>query len=124
MIAKELLGYNADLICLQEVDRKVFNHNLAPLFRSEGLEGIFALKGGEVSEGVAVFWWMSKFTMESHQRLVLSEALESKEYLKEMREVVESNEALTEMVMGRTTALMTVLLRETAHTGRRILLGS
>lgn len=53
-------GYNGDLICLQEVDEKVFMRDLQHTLRNEGLEGIYTAKGGSVTEGVALFYRLSK----------------------------------------------------------------
>ncbi|CAH0404752.1 unnamed protein product [Chilo suppressalis] len=49
LIFKELQGYNADIICLQEVDSKIFNHHLQPLMKNEGLNGLFYKKGRQVT---------------------------------------------------------------------------
>ncbi|CAG2066169.1 unnamed protein product, partial [Timema podura] len=61
LILRELLGYNADLICLQEVDSKIFDLDLTPVLGSVGYEGVFHRKGGTVSEGVACLFHKSKF---------------------------------------------------------------
>lgn len=53
-------GYNGDLICLQEVDEKVFMRDLQGALRKEGLEGVYAAKGGTVTEGVALFYRLTK----------------------------------------------------------------
>ena len=53
-------GYNGDLVCLQEVDEKVYLHDLQHALRSEGLEGIYNKKGGTVNEGVAIFYRINK----------------------------------------------------------------
>lgn len=123
LIIKELLGYNADVICLQEVDNKVFDHHLQPLLKAEGLEGVFDRKGGVVSEGVACFWLKSKFELETTERLVIGEALEEKEYLKDFKNSLNGNESLKEMVIKRTTALQTVMLKDRNKSDRRILIG-
>ncbi len=47
LLAKELVGYNADLVCLQEVDKKVFDLDLVPAMM-EDFEGDMAKKGGQV----------------------------------------------------------------------------
>nr|CAD7454926.1 unnamed protein product [Timema tahoe] len=62
LILRELLGYNADLICLQEVDSKIFDLDLTPVLGSVGYEGVFHRKGGTVSEGVACLFHKSKFS--------------------------------------------------------------
>lgn len=55
------VGYNADVICLQEVDRKVFTKDFQPIFKAQGLEGFLKLKNGELGEGSATFYRKSKF---------------------------------------------------------------
>jgi hypothetical protein len=36
LVAQEVLGYHADLVCLQEVDEKAFHNYFAPLMRHAG----------------------------------------------------------------------------------------
>ena len=48
LILKELQGYKADLMCLEEVDEKVYQHDLVP---------VLAL--GNAYNGESV--WLSKF---------------------------------------------------------------
>ena len=54
-------GYNGDIICLQEVDRKVYLGELLFVFDTQGFEGSFKAKGGTVAEGSAIFFRKSKF---------------------------------------------------------------
>ena len=55
------LGYNADIICLQEVDKKVFEYDLKPILGKSGFVGLLRMKTGEVAEGSATFFRQSKF---------------------------------------------------------------
>lgn len=54
-------GYRADVICMQEVDLKVFLSCLQPFLGIEGLEGKFYRKGKEVAEGLACFYRKDRF---------------------------------------------------------------
>ena len=54
-------GYKADLLCLQEVDRRLFNHDLEPTLELKGMVGRLKLKYSEVAEGAAIFWHKDKF---------------------------------------------------------------
>jgi 2',5'-phosphodiesterase len=54
-------GYNADIICLQEVDSKVFTNDLIPTLSSVGFNGVFHKKGGAVSEGLTCMFHESRF---------------------------------------------------------------
>jgi 2',5'-phosphodiesterase len=61
LFMKEIAGYKADLICLQEVDKKVFNFDLEPFLSELGYSGLFNKKGGKVDEGVACFFRNDSF---------------------------------------------------------------
>jgi len=54
-------GYNADIICLQEVDKKVFERDLCPRLEEVGLSGHVRMKYGEVAEGSAIFYRNDRF---------------------------------------------------------------
>jgi 2',5'-phosphodiesterase len=60
LFLKEILGYNADLICLQEVDEKIFDLDLVPSLEERGLTGVH-IKKGKTPEGLAVFWDTERF---------------------------------------------------------------
>ena len=81
LIIKELLGYHADIICLQEVDNKLFDFDLLPIFsEKDDFNGVFDRKGGQVSEGLACFWRISKFKQVKSQKFILSNSLQSEKY--------------------------------------------
>lgn len=75
LLLKEIPGYNADLICLQECGFKLFQNNLQPALETMGFEGLMRCKAGEVPEGEATFFRKSKFALFSQHDIVLSEAL-------------------------------------------------
>lgn len=60
LIMDEVSGYNADIICLQECEKSVFDKNLVPRFALDGLEGRLALKD-KAKEGVAIFYDKERF---------------------------------------------------------------
>uniref|UniRef100_A0A8B9SCC2 Phosphodiesterase 12 n=1 Tax=Apteryx owenii TaxID=8824 RepID=A0A8B9SCC2_APTOW len=59
LLKKELAGYSADLVCLQEVDRSAFAESLAPALDAFGLEGLFRMKEKQ-HEGLATFYRRDK----------------------------------------------------------------
>lgn len=75
LLLKEIPGYNADLICLQECGFKLFQNNLQPALETMGFEGLMRCKGGEVPEGEATFFRKSKFALISQHDIILNEAL-------------------------------------------------
>ncbi|KAL3217577.1 hypothetical protein MRX96_032211 [Rhipicephalus microplus] len=61
LLVKELLGYKGDLVCLQEVDRRVFQQDLEPILGDHGFGGYYTKKCSRMAEGVACFYRLSKF---------------------------------------------------------------
>lgn len=49
LIVQELLGYHADIVCLQEVDLKSYHRFICPAMKEKGYEGSFCRKAGQVS---------------------------------------------------------------------------
>uniref|UniRef100_A0A8C5THV1 Phosphodiesterase 12 n=1 Tax=Malurus cyaneus samueli TaxID=2593467 RepID=A0A8C5THV1_9PASS len=83
LLKKELAGYSADLICLQEVDKSVFVDSLAPALDAFGLEGVFRIKEKQ-HEGLATFYRRDKFSLLSQHDIAFSEALVSEPLHKEL----------------------------------------
>lgn len=77
LILKELSGYNADIICLQEVDKKEFTKVYEPYFKlMENCSGVYSPKGDQVAEGVATFVCNDTFEIIESHRTILSELIE------------------------------------------------
>ena len=67
LILQEILAYQADLVCLQEVDKSVFLDLLEPSMRFCGYEGFYSGKGGDdTNEGCAMFWSLNRFDSLPH----------------------------------------------------------
>lgn len=69
LIVEELAGFNADVLCLQEVDRSAFHEELLPALAELGFEGKYLNKAGTVKEGEAVFVRSSKWVLAAHKDL-------------------------------------------------------
>ncbi|XP_064598396.1 2',5'-phosphodiesterase 12-like [Liolophura sinensis] len=110
LFVKELQCYNADLICLQEVDRKVFINDIRPFFEMLGLESLHRSKAGEVNEGMVTCFRMSKFKLLGQHDITLTEELKNNAALTVLYEKVSANESLTEKVFSRTTVLQVTVL--------------
>ena len=65
LIVHEILQYQGDIVCLQEVDRDVFDDLLQPCMQAHGYQGYYSEKGindsSGVREGCAVFWSLDVF---------------------------------------------------------------
>lgn len=57
---KELAGWNADVICLQEVDRY---YDLLKLMEKAGYAGSYKRRTGDYADGCAMFWKADKFQL-------------------------------------------------------------
>ncbi|XP_063232866.1 2',5'-phosphodiesterase 12-like isoform X2 [Bacillus rossius redtenbacheri] len=63
LVQKEVAGYNADVICLQEVDQYAYYNMLRTFFEARGYFGVYCLKHPGLNEGLAVFFQTVKFRL-------------------------------------------------------------
>ncbi|KAL4655817.1 2',5'-phosphodiesterase 12 [Arapaima gigas] len=110
LLRKELCGYNADVVCLQEVDKAVFSDSLCPAFDAFGLQGVFRVKERQ-REGLATFFRTSKLELIARYDVTLSEALTSEPRHAELLRKLSTNEALKEKVVQRSTALQVTVFQ-------------
>ncbi|KAL3283062.1 hypothetical protein HHI36_006220 [Cryptolaemus montrouzieri] len=121
LVLKELLGYNADILCLQEVDRKIFKHELQPILSYLGFEGDYAMKGREVAEGEACFYRSDKFLKLESSRVVFSEHIDKDPLYSHIWLKICENEKLVSRFMDLSTTLQTNLL-QSKHNKNELLL--
>ncbi|XP_071755590.1 2',5'-phosphodiesterase 12 [Centroberyx gerrardi] len=119
LIKKELAGYNADIICLQEVDKGVFTDSLGPALDAYGLDGVFRIKEKQ-HEGLATFYRRSKLRLLSRRDIVLSEALTSDPIHSDLLERVSANPVLKDKILQRSTALQVSVFEDLNEPPRKI----
>ena len=61
LLIHEILSVQADIVCLQEVDMKLYHNFYYPLMSSQGYNGFFTNKMAETGEGCATFWSSDAF---------------------------------------------------------------
>ena len=111
LILSELIGYNSDIMTLQEVDRKVFERDLRPILARAGISGEFVKKGGQVDEGLATFYRTDKFSLLGFSSVFLPDALHNDPTYSYIKDKVKDNEKLTKSLTNRTTTVsLTALL--------------
>ncbi|WIA16733.1 hypothetical protein OEZ85_013387 [Tetradesmus obliquus] len=71
LVLEEVLRYQPDICCLQEVDDKVFAEFLQPHLALAGWAGHFTNKQGRVREGSALFWRTDKWACAAVQDVKL-----------------------------------------------------
>jgi len=111
LILSELIGYNSDIITLQECDRKVFELHLTPILDLFGFCGSFAKKGGQVDEGLATFYRREKFKMISFNSTFLPEALNTEARYSYILDKVKDQEQLLASLTNRTTTVSISVLQ-------------
>ncbi|XP_034021063.1 2',5'-phosphodiesterase 12 [Thalassophryne amazonica] len=119
LIKKELAGYNADIVCLQEVDKGVFLESLVPALDAFGLDGVFRLKEKQ-HEGLATFYRRSKFRLLSSHDIMLSEALTSNPMHSMILERISAIEALKDKILQMSTSLQVSVLEDVNKPGRTV----
>ena len=121
LLIDELLGYNADLICLQEVDFSIFEKHLEPAFKLKtNLAGSIALKN-EMQEGSAIFYNQSKFKLIDKLELRLGDLIK-KDCFKELADQIKANFVLNTRFSVRPQKLQMNALECTQSADSRILL--
>nr|XP_061814620.1 2',5'-phosphodiesterase 12-like [Nerophis lumbriciformis] len=118
LIKKELAGYRADVVCLQEVDKGVFSDSLIPALDAFGMDGVFKIKDKQ-HEGLATFYRRTRFKLLSRHDITLSEALTLDPLHTELLEKVSTDDALKEKILKRSTALQVSVL-EDLQAGRKV----
>ncbi|XP_049869288.1 2',5'-phosphodiesterase 12 [Pectinophora gossypiella] len=124
LIMKELLGYNADIMCLQEVDRKIFVHCLQPFFEMQGLNGSFYKKGKEVAEGLACFYRKDRFKLLTEENIILSQALQTEPCLNSIWTAIKDNQPLNERLLDRSTAASATILQSLDNDNEILVVGN
>ena len=62
-IVQEILRYNCDILCFQEVQNDHFLHFFEGKLRSLGYDGIYKKRTGDKQDGCAIFYKSEKFTL-------------------------------------------------------------
>ncbi|XP_018007908.1 2',5'-phosphodiesterase 12-like [Hyalella azteca] len=106
----EILGYNADVVCLQEVDLDVFKYDLScVLLLKSGLSGEYSAKPS-TKEGCATFYNSAKFRLLENLCFGLSDELQNNVVLADIFAKIKKNEKLAERVTSRNTVLQACVL--------------
>uniref|UniRef100_A0A1B6L0R0 2',5'-phosphodiesterase 12 n=1 Tax=Graphocephala atropunctata TaxID=36148 RepID=A0A1B6L0R0_9HEMI len=123
LFLKELLGYNADLVCLQEVETKLFESDLVPVLGEQGLVGVHAKKS-TIREGVSSFYSPSKFKLLDVQEVILGEELVSKSYCSHILASVQKNVQLKNRITGLGTTALALTLESCEKPGEILVVGN
>lgn len=124
LLVRELLGYNSDIICLQEVQERVFEYDLFPILKEAGFDGFYTRKGGRRYEGLATFFKASKFRVLFNQGILLNEIVKEKDIFSDLLSKVGGNYKDMSKLLAQDTALQVVLLEAIENETFRILIAN
>ncbi|KAJ3602232.1 hypothetical protein NHX12_029991 [Muraenolepis orangiensis] len=123
LLLKELAGYKADLLCLQEVDTGVFADRLAPALDVYGLDGTFRVKGHQ-NEGLATFYRRSRLRLLSRHDIMLSKALTSDPLHSDLLERVSANQVLKDKVLHLSSTLQVSVFEDLNEPSKKLCVGN
>ncbi|XP_030633587.1 2',5'-phosphodiesterase 12 [Chanos chanos] len=123
LIKKELSGYNADIICLQEVDKTAFTDSLSPALDAFDMDGVFRIKEKQ-HEGLATYFRKSKFKCIGQYDIVLAEALKTDPLHGVVLEKLSTNPTLKDKVVDRSTALQVTVLQSLSDPSKTVCVGN
>ncbi|XP_055913295.1 2',5'-phosphodiesterase 12 [Eupeodes corollae] len=110
LFIKEIIGYNADVLCLQEVDTKVFDLDLKPILLEKEYHGLMQQKGSS-GEGVATFFRSDRFEMIRTCGLNIGENVPTLPVFRDLWEKIKDNTKLVERLVERATTLQFSVFR-------------
>lgn len=110
LFMKEILGYNGDIICLQEVDSKVFDLDLMPFLEMSNYVGTFKAKG-QTAEGLATFFHSSKFSLVKSYGLNIGENIGTLDVFDDLWKKIQNNENLVKRITERSTAVQVTTVK-------------
>lgn len=110
LMLKEILGYNADIFCMQEVDFKVFDGDMVPFLGVQDMAGVHNKKG-TTPEGVATFFRTDRFDLVEHHGMNIGDTIKLHPACAELWGKLQYNEKLVERISDLGTTLQVVILQ-------------
>lgn len=112
LFIKELIHYNSDIICLQEVDAKIFEYDLKMVFECgmQTYAGTFKPKG-TTSEGLATFYDTQRFTLIHSYGITIGEQIPTFPAFADIWREIENNKKLSDRICERSTAVQVTVLK-------------
>uniref|UniRef100_A0A8C5QW83 2',5'-phosphodiesterase 12 n=1 Tax=Leptobrachium leishanense TaxID=445787 RepID=A0A8C5QW83_9ANUR len=119
LLQRELAGYRADLLCLQEVDRDAFAESLQPGLDAFGLSGLYREKERQ-TEGLATFYRRSRLTLISQHDVLLGPALSDDPLHMELLERLTEYTGARDKAQKRSSALQVSVLQSHSDPSKKI----
>ncbi|KAG5683242.1 hypothetical protein PVAND_012535 [Polypedilum vanderplanki] len=123
LLIKEIVGYNADILCMQEVDYKVFDLDFIPFLAEQNMNGVHDKKG-TTPEGLATFFRTDRFDLIENCALNIGETMKTHDACQELFQKLQYNEKLVARITDLSTTLQIVLLRSKEFPNKFILVAN
>lgn len=123
LFIKEIIGYNSDITCLQEVDGKIFDLDLVPILQTKFMKGNLRKKG-TTAEGLATFYDTRRFELIEETGINIGSNIKTLGAFKELSEKIQSNEKLMDRISDRSTTLQVSALRSMDNSSKIIVVAN
>uniref|UniRef100_U5ETA8 Putative glucose-repressible alcohol dehydrogenase transcriptional effector ccr4 n=1 Tax=Corethrella appendiculata TaxID=1370023 RepID=U5ETA8_9DIPT len=124
LFIKEILGYHADILCMQEVDSKIYDLDLEPLLRLKHYDGFYQQKGC-TAEGIATFYDTKRFDLIDKRGINIGENISKLNIFEKLWQKLQSNQKLIERIVKRSTAVSAIVLKtKTATNDHYLIVGN
>ncbi|XP_011338566.1 2',5'-phosphodiesterase 12 isoform X2 [Ooceraea biroi] len=121
LILKEIIGFNSDIICLQEVDRTVYERDLLSSLCTLNYDGVFVTKN-EISEGLATFFNQERFEKLGFQFNVMAQNTDVPRFATVWSKI--NNEKTKERFLKRNTTIQVTILRSKEQPSEILIVGN
>lgn len=122
MIVDEIIGYKSHIICLQEVDTRVFEYDLTAFLKTQ-YKGIFNKKYS-VEEGVAIFFDRNRYKLLSNSCCYLGMEVDTNELFQDIWDKVKNIDGLAERLRGLGTVAQAVILSDMSSPDKITVVGN
>ncbi|KAL3854970.1 hypothetical protein ACJMK2_014205 [Sinanodonta woodiana] len=124
LLLKEILGYNNDILCLQEVGRELFRDDLLPSLEAFDFEGHYREKGGGTAEGTAIFFRKSKFRYLGQHDILIIDHLETDAGCVDILQKTYSNGNFKEAFKRNFQTVQVLVLEPTDSPGHKLVVAN
>ncbi|KAJ8983340.1 hypothetical protein NQ317_003145 [Molorchus minor] len=111
LIVKELIGYNADIICLQEVDNKQYTTYFKPNFKALNYGSVYHRKGNRIPEGLCCIFNKSRYQLVESKHIVLREEVDRHKIFSPVWNMIKKNEDLKAEFLKQYTSLQVSIFK-------------
>lgn len=123
-IVQELQRYNADIVCLQEVGRDVFEGYYKTVLQARGYEPALALKNGGAREGVAIAYRRARYTPVADAVKLSLNWGTCKQLLPALAEEIEQGHPHVRQALGFVPSAATYQVLVDNNTGKKVIVSN